>query len=140
AFVSGSFRAAELAGLLRMEGLHDLVDASPGGWSGYNCAVRASGQVVCWDPPHFSKGAWDRPLAPRDVPGLTNIRAIASTSNAACALSVGDQVACWGRPGAGILGSGTSDVHPIPIEVSRAPGARRIAAGRSRTCAHLSDG
>jgi hypothetical protein len=138
--MSGSFRPSNIIGVFQMAGLGDLIDASPGGWSDHNCAVRASGQVVCWSPPHFSKTLWDVPLALHEVPGLADVRGIAATSDGACALSADDGVACWGRSAVGKLGSGVASIQPVPVEVRDLAGARRIVADRSHSCALLSDG
>jgi alpha-tubulin suppressor-like RCC1 family protein len=127
-------------------GLTDIVDVKAGGF--HTCALRASGQVLCWGYNAFGElgigTTGNAVTTPQNVLGLSDAVQITVGDHHSCAVRAGGKVACWGEGGAGRLGNGlTSDV-PYPVEV--APGiaglfhATFVEAGYDHTCAVSVDG
>ncbi|MCP3168481.1 MopE-related protein [Myxococcus qinghaiensis] len=80
-------------------------------------------------------------LVPTQVPGLSNIQAIAANGSFSLALSLDGQVFAWGQNTSGQLGTGsTSASVSSPVQVTRLPTIRAIAAGVNHTLALDADG
>lgn len=116
-------------------GITDAVQVASG--SAHNCALRASGRVVCWGLNNFGQlgdNTINDSATPRDT-GLTNAIAVAVGTNHSCALLVDGRVACWGRNDAAQV-DGTTGTRRVPtmvpgIAVGEAVG---IAPGFQHTC------
>ena len=64
-----------------------------------DCYLMSDGFVSCWNSTYTSKN---------EVPGLTNVIAIASGDRRHCALMIGEVMKCWGYNLSGELGDGTT--------------------------------
>jgi hypothetical protein len=104
---------------------------------------RTDGRVFCRNDASTSLGD---DMGFFEVPGLAGVRrVVASSRDAACALTTDAHVWCWGDNRDGQTGSETVYeplMHhaPEPEEVVLARGARSIAAGGGGTCVVLQDG
>ncbi|MBN2362195.1 MAG: hypothetical protein JXR83_22275, partial [Deltaproteobacteria bacterium] len=133
----------------------------------HTCALRGSGQVVCWgnnNSGRLGDGTTDSHLNPvtvcatGDLPHgtcvpLTNVAAIAAGAAHSCALRSDGNVACWGFGWVGQLGSGSSFLytssHPDSVCSTGStlagtcvpmPNATALAAGNQHTCAIVENG
>jgi alpha-tubulin suppressor-like RCC1 family protein len=128
------FTPAQVVGLT--SGVSEIAAAGK-----HACALMsAGGTVKCWglnDHGALGVSSYVSPFSqvPIDVPGLTNVTAIAVGGQHACALS-GGAVKCWGLNASGQIGNNsTADAHS-PTSVSGLPaGIVSIAAGSQHTCA-----
>jgi len=108
------------------------------------CVVTAGATVKCWGAdnngqlgtaPQTDK-APPRSSKPADVPGLTNIRALALGLSHGCALQADGGVSCWSAfNDSGALGNGTTDGEPTAAPVKNLTGAQMLFAGFEKTCA-----
>ena len=125
-------------------GVVDAIAVGPG--QGHTCALRATGQVLCWGANHsgqIGNGVVGSPqLVPVAVTGLTGAVAIMAGFHGNCALRGDGAVLCWG---ANSDGSGGTDPHvanPIATAtvVNGISGAIAISMGTRHTCALRADG
>ncbi|MFY2562684.1 MopE-related protein [Corallococcus terminator] len=80
-------------------------------------------------------------LSPTQVPGLSNIQAIAANGSFSLALSLDGQLFAWGQNTSGQLGTGATGASvSSPVQVTRLPTIRAIAAGVNHTLALDADG
>jgi alpha-tubulin suppressor-like RCC1 family protein len=131
-----------------VDGITDATAIAVGTWSA--CAIRAGGAVSCWgyagtygilgDGATTGTGTFS--TDPVSVSGLTGATSVAILSRStpddgmACA-SLGDHtVWCWGEH---ILGDGTSNDSPTPVQVSGITTALAVSGG-SVPCALLPNG
>jgi len=116
---------------------------SAGGF--YSCAITAAGAVECWGDNLFG-GLGDGTTEPRSTPvqviGLTSgVKAIATSSDATCAITSAGAVKCWGWNESGQLGNGTKTDSAVPVPVvGLSKGVKAIAGGESFFCAITSAG
>ncbi|MES2612048.1 MAG: regulator [Pseudomonadota bacterium] len=104
--------------------------------NGVTCAVQRDGRVVCLGAGSGLAGAAEAPLTPRQVPGISDARAVSVFDGHACVLRAQGSVACWGRNDHGELGTAASAPHTTPVEVAGLPGAAKaVSAGKGFTCA-----
>lgn len=99
-------------------GLEDAAAIAVG--SAQACALRATGEVVCWSSRK----------APEPVPGVANARALVMAESRACALLASREVACWKVD--------STSSKPEPVE--GVTDAVALAAGGDSTCALRADG
>ena len=116
----------------------------------HSCAVLSSGAVKCWGQNDDSQlGAVTgspcvneqlAPLAcaptPVDVPGLSDVSAVAAGERHTCALLSAGGVQCWGNNGSGQVGDGgvCGTTCGGPVDVSGLPATGAIDAGNQHTC------
>ena len=132
---------------------------------GHACATLTTGTLQCWGL--NASGQLGAPPSnpgrgfPLDVPGLTNVRSVATGGRHSCALHTDGTVACWGANDVGQLGRPTTSTCPVGYDVATGgqihsaldpscdptpalvPGidhAVEIRAGGSHTCARRDDG
>lgn len=77
--------------------------------SGFGCAIRDSGQAVCWGQNSFGElgdGTRDPHAMPVDVVGLTDAAQISTGYAHACAVRTNGSIVCWGSDQSGQLGNG----------------------------------
>lgn len=122
------------------------------GGDGHTCALTTEGTVYCWGA-NFDGRLGDGdpsdpkpvPVAVRDSSGtgpLTGVVEIAVGWQFACAVTVDEQLYCWGNNRGGKLGiGGTGGVEPLPVAVrdtaGEAPltGVTTVAAAAGHACA-----
>lgn len=103
------------------------------------CAV-ANGAAKCWGKNTAGKlgdGSTNDSAVPVQVSGLTSgVQSVAVGDDAACALTTGGAVECWGSNDHGQLGDGTTNPSPTPVQVSGlGSGVKAITLGRYFGCA-----
>jgi alpha-tubulin suppressor-like RCC1 family protein len=150
-------RVLELAAgsVTEVNGLRDAVRISTGG--SHACALRRSGDVVCWGDDSVAQiGAFlgGGPVTiPVKVGGLPPVVEIAAGEFSTCARDAQGRVFCWGRAFAGQLGDGLplSAHHDCgeseslacsaaPVRVEGLEDATAIAAGLNYACAARASG
>jgi alpha-tubulin suppressor-like RCC1 family protein len=81
--------------------------------------LMTDGRVFCWGNYGQLTGPTPTPdeIAPKAIPGLTGIRALASGDGFSCAVDAANEVLCWGRDDEGQLGNGlypfATEPHPV---------------------------
>jgi alpha-tubulin suppressor-like RCC1 family protein len=115
-----------------VEGLIDAVEIVLGR-SGA-CAVRATGDVVCWGDNAFGSLGVDQTGAiatPVEVPALKTIRGISGGNGLFCGINEARRAVCWGANRYGELGRGeTSTGSNPPGEVLNLENVVQVVAGR----------
>lgn len=106
------------------------------------CALRDQGRVSCWGANY--QGQAGQPNTgtavqgvPRDVSGLTGLRAVSGGGSHSCAVTGGGGVKCWGDNNSGQVGRGsTGGQYDVPQDVSGlASGVVAVSAGGYHSCA-----
>jgi alpha-tubulin suppressor-like RCC1 family protein len=119
-----------------------------GAGMGRTCAITPSRGVKCWGyngSGQLGDGTVTTSPIPVEVVGLgapaNAVAAIASGSNAVCALMASGGAKCWGHNGTGALGDGTT-VHRItPVDVpALGTGILALSMGGDTSCAILEGG
>jgi len=108
------------------------------------CALLAGGTVRCWGDHADGKLGVGNPngnvTAPKDVTGLTDVKAVAVGNEHQCALtSVGD-VYCWGKNDKGQVNGTVGTFVTTAAKVTGVANAVAIATGGAHSCAVLADG
>lgn len=109
------------------------------------CIVNAGGTLKCWGS--NSAGQLGRPIdggsaTPTTVSGLSGPVAQVSVGDQhTCVVTTAGAAQCWGDNPYGGLGDGTETDRDAPVTVSGlGSGVASISAGRSHTCAVLTNG
>lgn len=127
-----------------VSGLSSGVAAISSG-STHTCALTVSGGVHCWGSNgsgQLGNGADEDQATPVAVSELTsNVKAISAGEMHSCALTVSDNVLCWGANALGQLGDGTGVNQRKPVAVKGlASNVAALSAGWDHTCALLTSG
>ena len=124
-----------------------------------SCALTTNGNVKCWggssdDPLLLGNGVEDNSSTPVDVhtsftntSPLSGIAAISTGGWHTCVLATDDNVKCWGWGFYGVLGDGSTDDRPTPVNVhtssadnSPLGSIAAISSGGWLTCALTTNG
>ncbi|WP_223635057.1 MopE-related protein [Corallococcus sp. EGB] len=107
-------------------------------------ALMQDGTVMAWgDNLYGQLGLGNRapPVSsPQQVPGLTNVVAVAAGEFHSLALTRDGTVWAWGRNDSGQLGDGTRDLRVAPVRVPGLTGVMALAATSDRSLALRADG
>lgn len=79
-------------------GLTEIIEVSAG--ADHACALRASGEVLCWGSAVFGQlgdGQFVAHAQPKRVEGLSNIVRVVASDDHTCAIQRGGALYCWGR-------------------------------------------
>jgi alpha-tubulin suppressor-like RCC1 family protein len=115
-----------------------LADATVAGW-GANVQMQLG--YVSSDMCTTGPSPYPCSETPQRVPGVTNVRQIATGSAHTCVVHVNGDVECWGSASSGALGDGTSaSTNRGPNGVAILHGAAEVAAGEGSACARMNDG
>lgn len=101
------------------------------------CAVRATGDVVCWGEGRDGKlgrGSITDSRTPTPVSSVANALGVGAGFYHSCAFSTGGQARCWGANRAGQLGDGTMDDRFEPVDVLGSLSFTGLSAGLVHTC------
>jgi alpha-tubulin suppressor-like RCC1 family protein len=104
---------------IKVAKINDVIQISSFG-TAHTCALRRSGQVVCWGRNangQLGDGTTTSRWAPVSVVGLEKATAIATGYDSTCALTQRGGVLCWGSNEHGQLGDGTRRQRVRPVEV-----------------------
>ncbi len=103
----------------------------------YNCGLTtmpsATSNVVCWgrnSAGQLGRGAADSPsptAAPISAPKGLVFKSVETGINHACALTVSDELYCWGSNGSNQISAGTQSSEPTPIQPALPGGANDIS-------------
>jgi alpha-tubulin suppressor-like RCC1 family protein len=131
----GSTRSATPVGVT---GLHDAISVSANR-NGLSCAVRRSGQVVCWGGFELI-GRTVRPngIQPIAVPSgnITHAASVNVGTTHICTVNTDATVACWGNNESGQLGNTRNAQLLYPdAQTVNLPAAETVGAGGYSTCA-----
>jgi len=114
----------------------DLVDFQAG--FEHICAVRVSGDVMCWGRNTFGElgvgTTDDRYSTPTMVPGLVDVTSVGAGGATSCAVHSDGTVSCWGSNTHGAVGDGTTDLRRSPVSVE-VTDALRVATSGRHSCA-----
>lgn len=123
-------------------GISDAVDVAVGS-GGQTCALTRRGTASCWGSNVSGKlgdGTTTSRSTPMDVPGRSDVVAIAAGRDQTCAIDAGGGAWCWGGNLRGQLGDRTDLTSTVPVAVAGVAGATAIATGTMNSCAAHADG
>ncbi len=111
---------------------------------GHTCVLLRNGSVQCWGKDssgQLGDGDFKLSKVPVAVSGLPGpVRSLSAGGFHTCAVTMDNNLWCWGDNGRGQLGNMTHDDSARPISV-RIPesGALRVSCGKRHTCAVTGD-
>lgn len=121
-------------------GLSDAKSISVGG-NGQVCAIRESGQAVCWGANYdgqLGDGTTTDRLVPTPVSGLSDAKSISAGGDYPCAIRKSGQAVCWGG-NLWTLG-GDNEGSYVPVPIAGLSSVKAITSGSSFICAVLNTG
>jgi alpha-tubulin suppressor-like RCC1 family protein len=126
-----------------VSGLTDATEVVTG--ISHTCALRATGEVVCWGADNYAQlgnGPSDTSTSvPTPVSGITNATGLDAGLISTCARLATGQVTCWGDNEYGELGDGSDhNARPTPVLVSGLTDATAVTVGWQHTCARRTSG
>ena len=104
------------------------------------CAVRASGEVVCWGWGAVGQNG-DGTTLDRDAPvpviGLGTVVSVRALHDRVCALRTGGELWCWGEGAAvdGLPDPSQGQAHLAPVRIPVGEPVLSVAGGHHQTCA-----
>ncbi len=124
------------------------------GLSGVTCALTPEHEVWCWGRNDLGQAGQPEPpgqereemiLFPRRVEGLPPVAQLDVTDDAVCAVTVANEVYCWGlQEPCGLDGSkpfgGDGAEGPKPALIADFGTAHQVAVGNRHICIHGTDG
>jgi len=110
----------------------------------HSCAITPAERLKCWGYNSYGElGLGDNlehQFKPRLVPGLENVKKVATGSYNTCAIVGGaGKLKCWGDGDYGMVGDGTNDMRPSPV-VTIESGVKQVDIGEYHACAVLKSG
>jgi alpha-tubulin suppressor-like RCC1 family protein len=78
-------------------------------------------------------------MDPTLIGGMPPMRSVSLMNNTACAISMSDELWCWGANNYGQLGNGTTEYSEVPVRVAIGP-VQSVATSTHGICAVLRDG
>ena len=131
ATITASLGTARSSYRLEVRGIRAIVLADGG-----NCALRSDGKVLCWGGFAIADGIGMSKNRPFEIPAPVAFNSIAVARTHACAISVANDLYCWGVSSFGELGVGVESTRLT--EPTKVPGDRKykaIALGLFISCA-----
>ncbi len=128
--------------LVTVPGISDAIAVSAA--SAFSCALRKTGQVLCWGADQEHNLGRGESETGRPVDGtiykvaIENVLAIRSRDYLTCALQAGGAASCWGANYDGQLGDGTSETRFGPVRVKGLSAITAITPGDA-SCAITQD-
>jgi alpha-tubulin suppressor-like RCC1 family protein len=115
------------------------------GGTRHSLALLSNGTVMAWGADEWGQlGGGGEALTmsdvPIQVPGLTNVTAIAAGANFSLALLSNGTVMAWGGNLSGQLGDGNYEESELPVQVKGLPAITAIAAGGEHALALQANG
>jgi alpha-tubulin suppressor-like RCC1 family protein len=130
-----------------VKGLSDAVQIACGDHGLHSCALRATGEVVCWgsnDAGQLGDRSTTDRSAPVSVTGITDAVQVVAGEEFTCVRTGSGGVKCWGSDANGQLGNGSGASSTAPVDVTAGQtgsgslsGAVFLAAGQQHACAIL---
>lgn len=102
------------------------------------CALRPSGQAVCWGSSSHGQAGGNvggTRATPAEVPGGLAFEALSLGLAHSCGLSPDGSIHCWGANDAGQLGDGSREIRSSPVRVGAELSFILVTAGWRHTCA-----
>jgi alpha-tubulin suppressor-like RCC1 family protein len=130
-----------------VKGLTDVTELACADHGLHTCALRATGEVVCWgwnDAGQVGDGTTTDRSAPVTVNGIASAVQVVAGEEFTCARLATGGVKCWGSDTNGQLGNATAGSSAAPIDVvagqtgsGALAGVVFLASGQQHTCAVL---
>lgn len=111
----------------------DLTDAIAISAGHHSCAIRASGQAVCWGDGMLGDGSSAGSSVPVAVSGLTDASQISVGNEHSCAVRASGESVCWGENSSDQLGDGTTTNRLVPTAVLTALAGPRLGVRATAT-------
>ena len=119
-------------------GQHTFTSVSVGN---HSCGLTALRKIYCWglgengQLGNGSDGQDYQETEPVQVSGQRNYQSLSVGLNHTCAITMQDELYCWGSGAAGKLGNGSVDNQTLPVRVSGHHLFASVSAGANYTCA-----
>jgi len=102
------------------------------------CAAMGDGTLWCWggnSKGTLGNGTFDPSPVPVPVPGIDGVVDLCAAMIHTCALLTDGTLWCWGGyNGMGLLGDGTENQSPVPVQVTGVSDGTSVSCGSEHTC------